>query len=88
MRQSHPFEFVEMRKQPSTDVQGARQLLDIRSRSVSGTDDVEELAHGVRVVPAKGKAEAAEDLVNSLVSVPELKIFCQKNRLLGGVQGA
>lgn len=60
------------------DVQGARQLLDIRSRSVSGTDDVDELCNGVRVVSPKRQAEAAEDLINSLVSVPELTIFVRK----------
>lgn len=53
------------------DVQGAHQLFDSGSRSVGAADDIHELGDGVRVVLPECHAEAAEDLVNPLVSVPE-----------------
>lgn len=52
------------------NVEGGRQLFDLRSRSVGAADDIDELAQGVRVAPPKCQAEAAEDLVYPLVSVP------------------
>ena len=58
-------------------VEGRRQLFDFRSRSVGAADDTDVLAQGVRVALPECQAKAAEDLVNSLVSVPELTIFCQ-----------
>ena len=55
------------------NVEGGRQLFDLRSRSVGAADDIDELAQGVRVALPKCQAEATEDLVHPLVSVPDGK---------------